>query len=125
MPHYVPQMNHTQTTEMSRKFSFMAPLMPVAISTIPSIALAPSRDSLTSWHWFLLQILLLIPLLIAVAMRFMCSSDIDDGDDDNDEDDDDVASAAAVDFAVDGQSHCQHGDPLTEIANTLNTSERL
>jgi len=56
--HYVPQMNHTQTTEMSRKFSFMAPLTPFAISTILSIfhllafPFLPVRQ-LTSWHWFL------------------------------------------------------------------------
>lgn len=47
--HYAPQTNHTQTTEMSRKFSFMAPLTPFAISTILSIACLPACQ-LTSCH---------------------------------------------------------------------------
>lgn len=48
--HYAPQTNHTQTTEMSRKFSFMAPLTPFAISTILSIACCLPACQLTSCH---------------------------------------------------------------------------
>lgn len=76
---------------MSRKFSFMAPLTPFAISTILSIACLPASQPADKLPLSLslslslsvspllcpvsnlLQLLLLMPILIAAAMRFMCA----------------------------------------------------